>query len=231
MSRLATIGAMLLTALALGMPISAQESSRPSVLEQLRGLGSPESASKPDDPGPGTDPITLPRGQSELQFRRPGEIPRQLRRAISPCGYEHWLPDVPVKIIRPDADRDRLIAIAPCGSMIAHGTAFTIGQFWEPLPISFTVAASPTGFGITRYPGLLEWHADTRTLTATQFNDVCPYVQVRHTYRYEANDSPFYEPNDFPFILIRIEYRPNNCDPGDDPWLLKWEAPRWDDSK
>jgi len=221
MSRARSFGALLLAALAFSMPARAQDPPQPSVLEMLR-QSEASSAPEVDDPGPGYDPIMIPPGQSELQFERLGDVPRQLRRVG--CRAEGLQLSFPVRIIRPD--RGRLVALVPCLSMPSRESlAFTIGSNWEPAPIDFPVMAPRDGFGTTKYPGYLEWHPHTQTLTATQSDDACPILQVRHVYRYQPGSAPN------PFILTKIEYRPDVCFELNDPWLLKWEAPRWDASK
>jgi len=181
-------------------------------------LSAPVSAQ--DDPGRDNDPIAIPPGQTELLYRHTGDVPRQLRTALRTCTYEHWLPDIPVRVIRPDPDRTQLIVLAPCGHITNQGTAFKVGRWWQPEPIEFIVAAEPVGFTTDRHPGSLAWHPDTQTLTATRVTDVCSGGEKRHSYRYNQFESPF--------TLLKVEYRPLVCNASAEPqWAVSWEAHDW----
>jgi len=169
---------------------------------------------------PHNDRIVIPPNRSELTYRDPAALPRQLRAALAGCAYQAWLADFPLRVLKPDPDDVRLLAIAPCGEgELVASAAFLIGLWGEVTPVSFATTANPAGFTTTRQPGILAWDAETRTLIASRATDACPDREIRWFYRYR--------PGDRPFALTRIEYRPKTCglDPG--PWRLYWQAPDW----
>ena len=177
------------------------------------------SALAQNDPLRNSDPVRIPKGETEIQYRKPEEIPRQLRAAIGVrCNYRSRLAELPIRIVRPDTN-GQLIALVPCDGAVINSISFVIGRRWLPSPISFTVKADSGGFGITRTPGYLEWHAGSKSLTATQFTDIAPGHEWRHTYRYVRDD--------FPFVLTRIEYRLKRFGHPDQPWISYWEGPKW----
>lgn len=171
--------------------------------------------------GPRTDfdPVIIPDGVTEIRYRKSEEIPRQLRNAIGPsCHYLSRLDDLSIRVVRP-VRGGPLIALVPCDGMITRSIAFSMSRSTAPKAIEFVVGASPEGFGVTDDPGYLEWHSETQTLTATQFTDVTPGLELRHTYRHVGGI--------FPFVLIGIESRPKSFGSPDQPWTPNWEAPNW----
>jgi hypothetical protein len=177
------------------------------------------SALAQGDPRRGNDPIVIPKGKAEIQYRKPENVPRQLRTAVArQCDYKSRLDEFPIRVVRP-VSNGRLIALVPCGGIAVNSMAFAIGRWWTPSPISFVVKTNPNGFGITRAPGYLEWYTASKTLTATQFTDMAPSHEWRHTYRYVGHN--------FPFVLAKIEYCLKLFGAPDQPWISYWEAPTW----
>jgi hypothetical protein len=180
-------------------------------------LALPATAQVANDPRRDNDPIVIPPSETELVYRRFEGVPPQLRTVLR-CA-ETWLSDFPIRVIRPDPTSRRMIVLAPCGSIVNQGIAFTIGRYWQPEPIEFIVAIPPRGLQNVRNPGRLDWHADTGTLTAVWSTDVCPSDEARHSYRYNGSESPF--------TLLRIERRQKEDCAGSQPWSLLWESPDW----
>jgi hypothetical protein len=187
------------------------------------------SALGQDDPRRNNDPIMIPKGETELQYRRPEDLPRQLRAALhrSRCSYQPAA-DLPLRIVKPDPNRESLVALVPCWGIVMQGAAFTIGRYWEPSPVSFAVMGYPDGFAASRHPGYLEWHADKGILTATQGTDLksCRGRDaLRYTYR--SIDSI-----ESPFVLTKIERHLDECNTiSAEPWSTFWETPNWVESK
>jgi hypothetical protein len=192
----------LLTAGALSRPSLAQDASQPQ-----------------------TDRIIVPQGETELRFDNIERVPRQLLAAIRRTGYrvEDWLPHIPVRIIGL-APRAPLIALVPCGSIVAFSEAFLLGRGWqgEPRLLSFPVIAFPSGFGVTTLPGFLEWNGETKTMTATQGTDIGSAPVIRYTYQYGSTSRNA----DLDFALVRAEIgsRARSVSP---EWKTYWEAVPW----
>jgi hypothetical protein len=69
------------------------------------------SALAQGDPRRHDDPIIIPKDKTEIQYRKPEDIPRQLRAAIGErCNYKSRLADLPIRIVRPDTN-GQLIAL------------------------------------------------------------------------------------------------------------------------
>jgi len=181
------------------------------------------------DPRRNNDPIIIPKGETELKYQRAEDLPRQLRAALhrSMCRYEPALADTPVRIVKPDPKAGPLIALVPCWDIVMRGAAFTIGRYWEPSPISFTVIEHLDGFMTTKNPGYLEWYADKEILTATHGTDMksCRgWDAVRYTYRYGGSV-------DSPFTLTKIERHVDECGTiSPELWSTFWETPNWMES-
>lgn len=181
-----------------------------------------------DDPRRDSDPIVVPEGQTEVEYSRVEELPRQLQRALySRCGRDQlaWLKDYPARLVKPRPS-NRIIALVPCGRINIGGLAFAFARRWEPIPIPFTIMAYPTGFTTSENPGFLEWHAESLVLTATRGSDVidCRYPnRWRHTYAYVD-----YDRAESPFALTKVEAMADLCGPnGTDVSVTLWETPVW----
>jgi hypothetical protein len=179
------------------------------------------SAFAQTDPRRDNDRIVIPKGETEIQYRKPGDVPRQIGAAIgAACDYKSRIGELPIRIVRLGSKQ---IALVPCSGIVVNSIAFTIERGWKPSPIYFVVRSPPNGFGSTRTPGFLEWHQDTQTFTATEFTDVTPGREWRHIYRYSSDE--------FPFVLTRIEHRSKSFGSPDQPWVSYWESPSWSQPK
>jgi hypothetical protein len=176
----------------------------------------------PQKPGRPTT-LPLPHVGEVWRIEKIADISPPLRHAIDRvhCRLdESVLHELPIQIFRP-APRP-VIAIIPCPDIIGYGRAFLLDRdaTTEPKLLSLPTFAFPSGFGTTDMPGVLDWNAAARTLTATRGNDVGGNDETRLTYRYDSGQSNW-------FTLIRVETR--KCCPGtaDPAWTSIWEASPW----
>lgn len=193
---------MLLVAGALSRPSLAQDTSQPAA-----------------------DRIIIPPGETELRFDNIERVPRQLLTAIerTGCAVKNWLPHTPIRIIRL-VPRVPLVALVPCGNIIAFSEAFLLERGWpgEPRLLSFPIIAFPSGFGATSLPGFLEWNAETKTMTATQGTDIGSAPVIRYTYQYGSTSRNAYL--DFALVKAEIGSRGQSVSP---EWKTYWEAVPW----
>src|ERR1700751_1401455 len=100
-----------------------------------------------DNPRRDLDPIIIPEGQTEVEYSRAEDMPRQLQKAFfDKCGREQseYLKNFPARIIKPKP-KSRIIALVPCGRIMIGGRAFVFDR-GQPVPISFTVISPSRGF-------------------------------------------------------------------------------------
>jgi hypothetical protein len=166
--------------------------------------------------------MPVPRDGQAWRIDKIADIPAPLRTAIDRvhCELEEFvLREMPIQIFQPGR---ALIAIVPCNGIIWYGRAFLFerDQSIEPKPMLFPTLALPSGFGTTDVPGVLAWDASTKTLTATQGNDVGGGDETRHTYRYDPRQTSL-------FTLIRVETAKCCYAATDQSWSPIWEARAW----
>ena len=176
------------------------------------------SSAWPQEP-PRPAAVPIPRDGQPWRIEKIADIPPPLKSAIdhARCQLDEWiLHEIPIQIFRPGR---AAIALVTCESVVWYGRAFLFerNQGIEPIPMLFPTIARPSGIAVTDLPGVLVWDASTRTLTATQGNDVGGGDEFRHAYRYDPARASL-------FTLIRVETR-KCCN--EEAWTPIWDAPAW----
>jgi hypothetical protein len=181
------------------------------------------STARPQEPTPPAN-RPLPRLGEAWHIEKIADVPPDLKRAIdrARCQLDEFiLHEIPIEIIR--LGRPATIALVTCGGVISwYGRAFMLERdpSVEPKLMLFPTLASPSGVGTTDSVGVLGWDASTKTLTATQGNDVGGGDEIRHTYSYDPGQAGL-------FRLIRIETRKCCQGTAGTAWSSVWEAPAW----
>jgi hypothetical protein len=179
------------------------------------------------------DLLTIPPSGEPWSIQRAADIPTQLQQAIArqrSCRFEDWLADIPIVIFRPTS-QSRVMAIVPCGNIIAYSNAFLFERDprLEPRLMVFPVVAYEGRFTASASAGLLSWNPQTKTLVAYRGNDVGGTPVYRHTYRHNGGgDVNVVGLNDINgFELVKFERgtlgfgKPEN-------WQTVWEPSAWD---
>lgn len=170
-----------------------------------------------------TRPPQLKEGEIK-HFERIAEIPEMYLNAIKkvPCQFdESIVRDAPpfMFYFRPN----HYFLVVNCRHIVGYSYVFSLDRQadYRPEPLIFPVFAPPTGVGVSRSPGWIEWNAESKTLTATHHTDVCPAEILRYTYRYGGT----YEfDNRDGWILTKVELGRKDCGQGGS-WSTFWEPP------
>jgi len=165
--------------------------------------------------------MPLPPGGQAWRIEKIADVPTPLKSAVdrARCELDEFiLHEIPIQIFRSGRGA---IALVTCHAIIWYGRAFLFERDHgiEPKPILFPTLVSPSGVGITDRPGVLNWDTGTKTLTATQGNDVGGGDEFRYTYRYGGGPGLF--------TLIRVETRKCCFATLDEAWTPVWDAPAW----
>jgi hypothetical protein len=176
---------------------------------------------------PERDPIRIPPNGQPLRIERADDIPRQLNAAIkrSECRLDAELMRAfPIEVFSPGPS-SYTMALVTCAWIAGYGRAFIFenGVGREPTLMRFPLLSRPQGFTASEHPGTMSWSPETKTIIATERNDLCGAVITRHTYRHQAAEGLN------GFALVRVEQaRPEVCDGRTPDWTVIWEAPQWD---
>jgi hypothetical protein len=170
------------------------------------------------------DPIQIPSGGRPIAIERAADIPRQLTAAIdhAQCRADDAaLKERPLLIFRP-ADGYRVMAVAPCKAIVPYSRAFMFEATVQsqPMPMTFPVIAPIGGFSASDMPGLMDWNAETRMLTAWKGSDHCSARETRHTYHHGHGDLNG-------FALVKVESREYRCAAPEADWKVIWQAAPW----
>lgn len=175
----------------------------------------------------------IPKGQNEIRYTDPSQIPPQLMQAIKEawCNPEHEMRQTPIHVFEIEKSRSRrTVALEPCFGIAVRSKAFIFDrptmQSRSPQPMAFPVIDVHGGIGMSFAPGYLTWDETNQVLHARLGSDLCPSPALRYTYRFEPQDR-----QDAPlsWVLLKAEIDRNGCGNPRNQWEPFWEAPTLSD--